>query len=1377
MKTNLLIRFLIILFVTVIASLIAWYYPPRLGIDLAGGTSLLYELDMTKVPPGSESDLAARVIDILKKRVDPNGVKNMIWRVVEGKRIQIQMPYPSKEVLAARAAYDAAEKALEETMWKQSEIEAIAGKAAHAATPADRQAELAKFLDEKITLPADPAARQPIAEARKTALDRLEALTSAWQKLDAAKSKLDAVNPTNWTAEDILARSNAQSDYNEALKAALAQSVDPNYLTNLMKAADSYENKDAQTDLAALPDKYPLQKDQILAVVAAHKAELRLGGGGVDSPEELQRLVTKAGVLDFRIAVLPGELGADQQAAFESLKQRGPEQQVRANGTTARWFEIDPNGKDNLTRGGYVTSLWAGQPYILCYDDHDHTLTHSDPKRKPWSVTANNPYSDPNSGGLVLPFKLDPVGGSYMGDLTGLNKSHPMAILLDDRAMSAPNIQSQINDSGVITFGQASASHPIDAILKEAQQLKQIMDAGSLPATLQSEPISVENISPDMGADNITAGMRSSLIAVLAVMVFMFAYYTITGGFANVALMLNLVLVLATMAMVRGTFTMPGIAGLVLTLGMAVDANVLINERIREEVHRGASLWMAVKLGYDRVFWTIFDSNLTTALTSVVLIFVGTEEVKGFGVTLLIGLAIQFFTALYVTRTFMIAAVKWGVIRAVDDHSVAEYFREILTFTWLRKGHWPFMKVVTVSNIDWLGKRHYFWVASGIFTVVGLAAFFIRGEDKYDIEFRGGTQVTFQLKDPLADVEQSILSLSADRELVKTHPELKDLGARLKDMKTLAERETEIQKIAELLAADNAVAQAHPEVRNFPRAIATAAAQKTLTLDEVRQRITALHTKPGLAELAGARVYSVGNVADRRYQMQTTIANAPQNLEETLPVPLKTALGPALKNGDVKITHDSSATHVTFALAPVGNQYLSDKNLNDIFVGLKDKPGLQDLEYPPQIAFTGKPEEHRVEVTIPNRGIHQTLLKPLSDAFLDVLEIKPKLSIKYVADESMSDLIDSKRIIVPIVGQTLTLNEVFAKTEYASDLQSDIRDMSTFAGGAAIMLDDITPAISADKLKSRIATIRRSSEFSNVPNRDFAIFPITVIDAAGKPVKAVENDARPMTRAVLVTVDPSHPYDENDDNRIAQWRTKVAGTEWKILRKALEMEDLFEGVTSFDAVVAAQAKIRALVAIMVSLFLIVVYVWIRFGGFRYGIGAIVSLVHDAIMALAATVLSGWVYTHLFGQHPYLMITDFKINLTMIAAYLTVIGYSVNDTIVIFDRVRENRGKSQTPLTAKLINDAINQCFGRTIWTSFTVITVLVIQYIWGGDGMHGFAFAMLIGCFVGVYSTLAIASPMLLATGTGQAKTLGPSPFIRKDTQRSVPELTQGTEP
>jgi SecD/SecF fusion protein len=137
---------------------------------------------------------------------------------------------------------------------------------------------------------------------------------------------------------------------------------------------------------------------------------------------------------------------------------------------------------------------------------------------------------------------------------------------------------------------------------------------------------------------------------------------------------------------------------------------------------------------------------------------------------------------------------------------------------------------------------------------------------------------------------------------------------------------------------------------------------------------------------------------------------------------------------------------------------------------------------------------------------------------------------------------------------------------------------------------------------------------------------------------------------------------------------------------------------------------------------------------------------------------------------------------MIAAYLTVIGYSVNDTIVIFDRVRELRGRSQVPLTSKLVNDAINQCFGRTIWTTFTVFIVVLIMYIWGGEGIRGFAFAMLVGVITGAYSTLAIASPMLLTTASAADKTgkaLVHNPFLSrvdKDEEGEEEEVVEDQE-
>ena len=1209
MKTNLAWRFIVIFIVAIGAGLIAWYFPPTLGIDLAGGVSQVYELDLSKLQGTSESPgvIAGQVIEVLKKRIDPQGVRNIVWRVVGGKRIQIEMPLASDETRQARKAQVDAEEALQKSIPRPGDLEIAFHKSG-----AERTAILERFA------PKD-----------SDQLKALEALGQAYDKLQAANDVLAKLPVGTANPDQLDAQFNGRKDYDAQLSAVMEKYVNLDALKRVMDAADDEGNKTAQGDLEAFPKKYPLQQKLIENYIAAHKNLMRLSGGGIDDPAELQRLITKAGVLDFPDHGESDRIGGglrarNYQNALHSLAEHGPDQSITVGGIHARWFQIDQNSKDNFAdRGsgrpssGYVISTWEGDWYLLAYDDigsgHPataHSLTHNDPDRKPWSVRAETPYTEP-TGELALPFHPDAVGATYMGQLTDTYRGHLMSILLDDKAISAPRINGVITDSGVITFGLASTEHPSSAIQKEANQLKEIMDSGSLPAALQPEPISVENISSEMGSDNISAGKRSAYVApvVVAVVAFMCLYYTITGVFADLALMLNLALVLASMSLLHATFTLPGIAGLVLTLGMAVDANVLINERIREEIHRGASLWMAIKLGYDKVFWTIFDANLTCSLTSIVLIYVGSEEVKGFGVTLLIGLIIHMFTALFVTRTMMMAAVKWGVVKAIDDHSIAEYVKELVTFTWLRNGHWPFMRVITVSNIDWIGKRYIFWGISAVVMIAGIVAFpGPRGEDKYDIEFRGGTQITFQLIQP------------------------KDSS------------------------------------KSIP------------TIDQVRKRIEGLATKAGLADLADARVYTVGDEKDHRFQMQTTIANTEK------------------------------------------------------------------------------------------QNIKEVLLQPLADEFNDELNTQPAVKVDSLQVKDPRELQNSG-IAMPVTATSL--DQVFAKAGINDMPAADVT--AYYPGGVAFRLDNITPPQTAAAIATRIKSTSTSPEFQDLPSRTFEILPITAVGANGKAEPASPDETRPLTRAVLVTSDPAHPYDDNNEATETAWRTRLVGPEWQLISVSLSTPKLFDGVTSFDAVVASEAKGQAVIAIVLSLVLIVIYVWIRFGGISYGVGAILSLVHDAIVAVAATVLSGVVYNHVFHKNPILLLSDFKINLTMIAAYLTIIGYSVNDTIVIFDRVRELRGKAHVPLSPKLINDAINQCFGRTIWTTFTVFIVVAILYIWGGQGVHGFAFAMLIGVITGAYSTLAIASPMLLTTGAGVQQTGdGENPFQRKD---SSSKTRPGIEP
>jgi preprotein translocase subunit SecD len=236
-------------------------------------------------------------------------------------------------------------------------------------------------------------------------------------------------------------------------------------------------------------------------------------------------------------------------------------------------------------------------------------------------------------------FTWNADGGRVFGDLTGKNVGKPLAVILDGQVYSAPIVRDRISRQGVIT-GRFSS--------QEAADLAVILRAGALPIPIVLEE--ERTIGPALGADSISKGLRASLLAAVMVVAFMLVYYRTSGAYAGIALVANMLLLMGLLSLFEGTLTLPGIAGLALTIGMSVDANVLIFERIREELRAGKAVRAAIATGFDKVFWTIVDANVTTLLTALVLYNYGTGPIKGFAVTLAVGLIVNVFCALVITR-------------------------------------------------------------------------------------------------------------------------------------------------------------------------------------------------------------------------------------------------------------------------------------------------------------------------------------------------------------------------------------------------------------------------------------------------------------------------------------------------------------------------------------------------------------------------------------------------------------------------------------------------------------------------------------------------------------------------------------------------------
>lgn len=1139
--------------VLVILWAIVSIYPPaeklKGGIDLVGGHTLLYEIDTTGLDNKAISGLSTRVMERLKVRVDPKSVMNLVWRPVGNTRLEIQMPLPRKDTIAKRKAFKKARDELSETNVDPSAVE--------------------RALGSSNRFNAFEALAWGVAARRELLKDVAEAF-DALQEAIAGKQGRDVIDDRDLR-------------YDRQLAKLLATNVDLRSLGETLEIETGLEERkeklnkireeyltDGSTQIAA----------RLEAVITAYDAWSKVKGR-LGDPDDLRRLLRGQGVLEFHI--LPTGEASAYEDYIRRLEQGKGERVLR--GDDLAWFEI---AKPESFASGFIVRQWNDKSWVLAYRTSDEVL---DSSKQGWKLTRAQSSRDAN-GMPSVTFQFNEIGANFFARLTRRNKDKPLCIILDKKAYTAPTIRSQIRDRGEITG---------DFTLEETQYLASTLNAGSLDARLKENPISENSIGPSLGQDNRDAGRNAAIYGLIGVIVFMLVYYMWAGMIADIAVVMNLLILLAVMAAIEATFTMAGIAGIILTMGMAVDANVLIYERIREESEKVQSLRLIIKNGYERAMSTILDANITTLITCIVLYYIGTEEIKGFALTLGLGLVISMVTALVVTRVIFIVLIRWGVIKSL-----------------------PMLRFFRRPKINWLGKQKYFWAGSAIMLVIGFVLFPLRGDDKYDIEFRGGTSIQVELKQP------GLLDIGQMRDQVEI------AGNKLRDSSGPIEQA--------ILSS--------PEKDSY-----------VLKFNDIR------------AERVGLALQSFMEDQLEKGSLQVRDAN-------TLKFRVKDALKLTADDVDAYVKSAAKATDRAgkqLALAQV--QSVGDENL-------------------------------RYEIVTVS-----TLQHLVIDAIIEVLgkDLKIQREIRY--DLPIKDYPINRRRLGEVIKEPKVLTRV-----------------SDYRGGVAFVIDKLSPAVTIDQLDERIKAMRLQPDFRDLQWREFRIVGLT---AAADVVAGESHDQIRYSRVAVMVADKNVPYE--DDRGL--WQDVLVDPELKLIKTALSKPGELQKVTQFAAQVASHAKTSAILALVLAFGAIILYLWVRFGTPRHGIAAVIALLHDVMICMAFVSLASLLADTPIGKA--LMLQDFKINLALVAAFMTVIGYSVNDTIVVYDRIRENRGKL-TDITPDIVNDSFNQTLSRTVLTSLTTLMVMVILYIFGGDGVRGFAFVMIIGTLVGTYSSIAIASPLLL---------------------------------
>ena len=579
-----------------------WRPQFRRGIDLAGGTILIYQVKSGDLQEEQIKELA----DKLKKRIDENDLKNVIVRPLGRNRVEIILPF----VGGAGGKEKANEEFVEDVRQKVKQT---------------------GVLEVRIVANGSDDARG-IEEAEKF--------------VNAAENK-------------------------ELMREASDKGVPP----------------------PALPDTYNVK--------AAGDAEVPVRYEWLELGREERESLGLSQPYEKKGKEMKGERGEKTTSHYFDYFAANRGRAVRWNGHLVYSREFTKKTPSKEEAGKTVEYF-----YLTRVSDVDSLAVTGDVK-----VLADYlPDAGGNKGpGVHFSFTS---GNARFNEITKRNRpsgefKRQMAVVMDGKIVSAPSLQDQLRDGGQI-------SGSFDA--KSANQLASILRAGNLNAELSPDPVSENTIGATLGETTIKNGLIAVAASFVAVLLFMLVYYRFAGFVACVALFVNLLLTVGFMVIMNAAFTLPGLAGIVLMLGMAVDANVLIYERLREEREKGATLAAAVRNGYDRALPTIIDTHLTSIFTAVVLYTFGNDALKGFSVSLTVGLIISLFTSLFITRLMF-------------DYSMHK--------KWLTQ--LKMLKLFARPTFNFMKIRHAMFLATTISTVLGLALFLFRGERVLNVDFTQGT--------------------------------------------------------------------------------------------------------------------------------------------------------------------------------------------------------------------------------------------------------------------------------------------------------------------------------------------------------------------------------------------------------------------------------------------------------------------------------------------------------------------------------------------------------------------------------------------------------------------------------------------------------------